>query len=339
MKQLLFILLLSTSILIIPGCDKSESKPNEPVETNKTIVEHFGQLNVNGKDIVDKDGNSVVLRGMSLFWSQWGGQYYNKETIKWLRDDWKCTVIRAAMGVEGGAYLDNPEAEFQKVKAAIDACIELGIYVIVDWHDHRAEEHLEESKAFFERISSDYGNYPNIIYELYNEPLNVSWNDVLKPYHEEVISVIRKNDPNNIIVAGTPNWSQDVEDVINKKLEGSNIAYSFHFYSSTHKQELRDKAIQAINAGIPLFVTEWGMSEANGNGIIDNTSLNEWADFLEAYNLSWCNWSIVNKDETSAALLPTTSSLSGWSESDLSVSGKIIRDYLILMNSELFDLL
>ncbi len=339
MKQLLFILLLSTSILIIPGCDKSESKPNEPVETNKTIVEHFGQLNVNGKDIVDKDGNSVVLRGMSLFWSQWGGQYYNKETIKWLRDDWKCTVIRAAMGVEGGAYLDNPEAEFQKVKAAIDACIELGIYVIVDWHDHSAEEHLEESKAFFERISSCYGNYPNIIYELYNEPLNVSWNDVLKPYHEEVISVIRTNDPNNIIVAGTPNWSQDVEDVIDNKLVGSNIAYSFHFYSSTHKQELRDKAIQAINAGIPLFVTEWGMSEANGNGIIDNASLNEWADFLEAYNLSWCNWSIVNKDETSAALLPTTSSLSGWSESDLSVSGKIIRDYLRLMNSELFDLL
>lgn len=339
MKQLLFILLLSTSILIIPGCDKSESNPNEPVETNKTIVEHFGQLNINGKDMVDKNGNIVVLRGMSLFWSQWGGQYYNKETIKWLRDDWKCTVIRAAMGVEGGAYLDNPEAEFQKVKAAIDASIELGIYVIVDWHDHRAEEHLEESKAFFERISSEYGNYPNIIYELYNEPLNVSWNDVLKPYHEKVISVIRKNDPNNIIVAGTPNWSQDVEDVINNKLEGSNIAYSFHFYSSTHKQELRDKAIQAIDAGIPLFVTEWGMSEANGNGIIDNASLNDWADFLEAYNLSWCNWSIVNKDETSAALLPTTSSLNGWSESELSVSGKIIRDYLILMNSELFELL
>jgi len=339
MKQLLFILLLLTSILIIAGCDKSENNPNEPVETNKTIVEHFGQLNVNGKDIVDKNGNIVVLRGMSLFWSQWGGQYYNKETIKWLRDDWKCTVIRAAMGVEGGAYLDNPEAEFQKVKAAIDACIELGIYVIIDWHDHHAEDHLQESKAFFERISSDYGNYPNIIYELYNEPLNVSWNDDLKPYFEEVISVIRTNDPHNIIVAGTPNWSQDVEDVINNELEGNNIAYSFHFYSSTHKQELRDKALRAINAGIPLFVTEWGMSEANGNGIIDNVSLNEWADFLETYNLSWCNWSIVNKDETSAALLPTTSALSGWTESELSLSGKIIRDYLILMNSELFELL
>ncbi|MDZ7764133.1 MAG: glycoside hydrolase family 5 protein [Melioribacteraceae bacterium] len=339
MKRLLFILLLTTSILIISGCDKSESNPNEPVETNKTIVEHFGQLKVDGGNLVDQNGNIVVLRGMSLFWSQWGGQYYNKETIKWLRDDWKCTVIRAAMGVEGGAYLDNPEAEFQKVKIAIDACIELGIYVIVDWHDHRAEEHLEESKTFFDRVSTEYGNYPNIIYEIYNEPLNVSWNNILKPYSEEIIKIIRANDPDNIIVAGTPNWSQDVEDVINNEIEDDNIAYSFHFYSSTHKQELRDKAAEAINAGIPIFVTEWGMSEANGNGIIDNVSLNEWADFLEANNLSWCNWSIVNKDETSAALLPTTSALSGWTESDLSESGKIIRDYLILMNSELFDLL
>jgi len=339
MRQPLFILLLFASILIISGCDKSEGNPNEPVETNKTIVEHFGQLKIDGGNIVDKNGSVVVLRGMSLFWSQWGGQYYNKETIKWLRDDWKCTVVRAAMGVEGGAYLDNPEAEFQKVKSAIDACIELGIYVIVDWHDHRAEEHIEESKTFFDRISTEYGNYPNIIYEIYNEPLNVSWNNILKPYSEEIIKIIRANDPNNIIVAGTPNWSQDVEDVIANELEGDNIAYSFHFYSSTHKQELREKAIKAINAGIPLFVTEWGMSEANGNGIIDNVSLNEWADFLETYNLSWCNWSVVNKDETSAALLPTTSKLSGWTESELSESGKIIRDYLIRMNSELFDIL
>lgn len=333
------LLLLLISVIVLKGCDKSEENPVQPLPKEKTIVEHFGNLRVTDKNIVDQNGDIVVLKGMSLFWSQWGGQYYNKETIKWLRDDWKCTVIRAAMGVEGGGYLDNPEAEYQKVKTVIDACIELGIYVIVDWHDHHAEDHLEEAKLFFDQISSNYGNYPNIIYEIYNEPLNVSWNNILKPYSEEIIKTIRANDPDNIIVVGTPNWSQDVEDVINNELEGDNIAYSFHFYSSTHKQELRDKAIQAINAGIPLFITEWGMSEANGNGIIDNVSLNEWADFLEANNLSWCNWSVMNKNETSAALLSSTSSISGWSEDKLSESGRIIRDYLVRMNSPIFDLI
>ncbi len=324
---------------IISGCDESVDNPTEPSQQNYTIVEHFGQLQVSGKDIVDKNGDVVTLRGMSLFWSQWGGQFYNKETIEWLRDDWKCTIVRAAMGVENGGYLNNPETEYQKIKSAIDACIELGIYVIVDWHDHHAEEHIEEAKAFFESVSAEYGNYPNILYEIYNEPLNVSWNDVLKPYSEEVISVIRANDPDNIIVAGTPNWSQDVEDVIGNRLTSNNVAYSFHFYSSTHKSELRAKAIQAVNAEIPLFVTEWGMSEANGNGIIDNVSLNEWVNFMEANNLSWCNWSIVNKNETSAALLPSTNTLSGWSSDQLSQSGQTIRDYLIRMNSPIFDLL
>lgn len=337
MKRIILLLLICT--VILNGCDKQENNPNEPVETNRTIVEHFGQLKIDGRNIVDKNGSIVVLRGMSLFWSQWGGQYYNEQTIKWLHDDWKCTVIRAAMGVEGGGYLENPEVEYQKVKTVIDACIEAGIYVIVDWHDHHAEEHLEESKAFFNRVSSEYGNYPNIIYEIYNEPLNISWDSILKPYSEEIIKTIRANDPDNIIVAGTPNWSQDVEIVIDNELEGYNISYSFHFYSSTHKQELREKAIHAITAGLSLFITEWGMSEANGNGIIDHVSLNEWVDFLEANNLSWCNWSIMNKNETSAALLSSTSSISGWNEDELSESGRIIRDYLVRMNTPIFDLI
>ncbi|RJP62454.1 MAG: glycoside hydrolase family 5 protein [Ignavibacteriales bacterium] len=337
LKKITRLLIVLLIFPFIVSCKSQDENPTEPIQEAQTVVELFGQLQVNGKNIVDKNGNIVALRGMSLFWSQWGSNYYNKETIKWLRDDWKCTVIRAAMGVENGGYLDNPEAEYQKVKTAIDACIELGIYVIVDWHDHHAEDHLQEAKTFFNRVSSEYGNYPNIIYEIYNEPLNESWNDVLKPYSQEVINAIRINDPDNIIVAGTRNWSQDVQDVIGNEIEGNNIAYSLHFYSSTHKHELRNKAILAINAGIPLFVTEWGMSEANGSGIIDNVSLNEWADFMEVNNLSWCNWSIVNKDETSAALLPTTTKISGWSVSELSQSGKIIRDYLIQMNSPIFE--
>lgn len=338
MKQLIIILIFSISPILI-ACGVSDKNAVEIENEGQTIVDHFGQLEVKGKNIVDKSGNIVVLRGMSLFWSQWEGDYYNFETIKWLRDDWNCTVVRAAMGVESGGYLENPETEYAKVKRVIESCIDLGIYVIVDWHDHHAEDHLEEAKEFFGNISSEYGGYPNLIYEIYNEPLDVSWKNVLKPYAESVIEVIRSNDTDNIIVVGTPNWSQDVEEVIESPLDFNNVAYSLHFYSSTHGQSLRDKASQAINAGIPLFVTEWGMSEATGNGIIDNEELNIWADFMEANNLSWCNWSIANKDETSAALLPSNSKISGWNENELSESGNIIRDYLINMNSGMFGII
>jgi len=332
--SLLTVLFLS---LGLSSCNKSKEKPTELDSINETIVEHFGQLKVDGKQILDQDEEIVVLRGMSLFWSQWGADYYNEETIRWLRDDWKCTVVRAAIGVENGGCLENKLLELTKLYVVIEACIDLGIYVIVDWHDHHAEDHVNEAVEFFGAVSSKYDDYPNIIYEIYNEPLQIDWSNVLKPYADTIVNEIRKSDPDNIIVVGTPNWSQDVEDVIGNTIDDSNIVYSLHFYASTHKQFLRNKANTAISANIPIFVTEWGLSEATGTGTIDIIETNLWIDFLENNNLGWCNWSIINKDETSAALLPSTSAIYGWSENELTQSGKFIRNYLITKNSEIFD--
>ena len=330
----IFFILLIFSINI--SCSNSDG-PTEQGNEDSTIVELHGQLSIDGINLVDKNGEAIALRGMSLFWSQWGGDYYNEETIKWLRDDWKCTVVRVAVGIENGGYLDNPYDEYQKAKVVIDACIKLGIYVIVDWHDHHAQDHTYEAVSFFDNISKTYGDQPNIIYEIYNEPLDVSWNNVLKPYSETIINTIRSNDSTNVIVVGTPNWSQDVDAVINNKINDPNVAYALHFYTGTHKEWLRDKAIRAMNAGVPLFATEWGLSEANGTGEINLVETGLWLDFLEQSNLSWCNWSIINKDESSAAILPTTTILSGWSESQLTESGKMIREYLIQENSSLFE--
>jgi endoglucanase len=327
--------LISLFLFINISCGNSEDSITASEAKETSFVDKHGQLSIDGINLVDKNGDAITLRGMSLFWSQWGGVYYNEETIKSLRDDWKVTVVRLAMGVESGGYLDNKYEEYQKITSAIDVCIKLGLYVIVDWHDHHAESHLSESITFFNNISTAYGDVPNIIYEIYNEPLNVSWNSVLKPYGQAVINTIRKNDLNNIIIMGTPNWSQDVDAVINNKLLSDNLAYSLHFYTSTHQQWLRDKAVKAMNAGVPLFVTEWGLSEASGTGQIDKSESALWITFLENSNLSWCNWSLNNKDESSAALLPTTTTLSDWSDDQLTESGRMIRNYLIQENSGL----
>src|SRR5690606_26569791 len=228
------------------------------ISPNNAVEEH-GQLRVEGNRLVNQEGRSLQLRGMSFLWSQWIGKYYTYETVKWLRDDWHCNAVRVAMAVEHEGYLANPEREKQKIMEVIDAAIELGIYVIIDWHDHRAEDHLEESVAFFGEMAERYGSHPNIIYEPYNEPLNVPWKTTLKPYHEAVVAEIRKHDADNLIICGTPNWSQDVEDVIGARIDDPNVMYTLHYYAATHKQELRDKALLALEQGIPLFVTEYGL--------------------------------------------------------------------------------
>lgn len=318
--------------------------PEEP-SVSGSVVGTFGQLSISGSNIVDKNNNPIQLRGMSLFWSQWeGDKYYNQTTVKWLKEDWHATVVRAAMGVEdSGGYISNPDTEKAKVFAVIDAAIAEGVYVIVDWHSHNAENYLQQSKAFFAEVAQKYGNYPNIIYETYNEPIfnnqseATTWKNILKPYHEEVIAEIRKYDTNNIIVCGTRLWSQRVDEVIGNEINDANVAYTLHYYSSfaNHQQPLRDIAQKAIDAGLPLFVTEYGVTLNTGDGNIIPAEAEKWWAFLDENKISWCNWSIVDKSETSAALFPGTT-VNNLSVNNLTQSGKMVYDEMISKNQD-FD--
>ena len=178
---------------------------------------------------------------------------------------------------------------------------------------------------FFSAIAKKYGHHPNIIYEIYNEPMNESWSEVIKPYSEAVIKAIRESDADNLIACGSRQWSQRVDEAAADPIKGSNIVYTLHYYASTHKEELREIARKALAKGVPLMVTEFGITEASGDGFIDEKQARAWWDFMDEHKISWCNWSVADKRENSAALNPGTG-LSGWTENDLTRSGKIIRN-------------
>jgi endoglucanase len=336
LPRTIYFLLVIVSLFSCGGVTSKEiSNENEIVPTEfASVVEEYGKLKVLGNKIVDKNGNPIQLRGMSLFWSQWIGKYYNRETVKWLKDDWRCTVVRAAMAVDQGGYLTNPEEEKAKVMAVVDAAIAEGIYVIIDWHDHHGEDHLEEAKIFFAEMAQKYASYPNVIFETYNEPLDVSWVDILKPYHEAVIAEIRKYAPDNLIICGTRNWSQNVDDVIGQKLDDKNVAYTLHYYAATHKEDLRNIALLALQNDIALFVTEYGTTEASGNGRIDVNESKRWWAFLDEHKISSCNWSVADKEELSAALKPRASTSGNWLDEHVTASGKLVREEIRSQNKE-----
>ena len=292
-----------------------------------SAVEQHGQLRVQGNRIVDKNGKPVQLRGMSFFWSQWIGKYYNADVVNWLVSDWNCNIVRAALAVGSGGYLENPAQEKAKIIAVVDAAIKAGIYVIIDWHDHNAEQHTDEARKFFGEMARRYAKSPNVIYETFNEPLDkADWSTVIKPYHEAVIREIRRYDPDNIIVCGTRTWSQRVDEASKDPLKFANIAYTLHFYAATHKQYLRDIATTALKNGIALMVTEFGTTEASGNGVVDTEETKKWFAFLDANGISWCNWSVADKNETSAALKTGASERGGWAESQITPSGLFVRN-------------
>jgi endoglucanase len=294
----------------------------------QSFVQEHGQLRVQGNRIVDQAGVPVQLRGMSLFWSQWIPKYYTAETVKWLRDDWKVTVVRAAMAVKPDGYETHPDAERNKVIAVVDAAIELGIYVIIDYHAHTAHENLPQAKEFFADMAKRYGNSPNVLYEPYNEPLDVSWSKVLKPYHEAVIDAIRAHDPDNIVIVGTRNWSQQVAEAAANPIARSNVAYTLHFYANTHGQWLRDDAQKALNRGVALFVTEYGTTDATGDGMVNEAATREWWAFLDRNFISHVNWSVADKGESSAALFPGASPEGGWTDNQIKPSGILVREEL-----------
>ncbi|WP_078554170.1 cellulase family glycosylhydrolase [Bacillus alkalicellulosilyticus] len=295
-------------------------------------VAQYGQIKVSGNQLVSQSGQPIQLKGMSSHGLQWYGGYVNKDSIKWLRDDWGINVFRAAMYTSSGGYISNPSVK-EKVKEAVEAAIDLGIYVIIDWHilsDNDPNMYKQQSKEFFREMATLYGHYPNVIYEIANEPngSNVTWNNSIKPYAEEVIPVIRAIDPDNIIIVGTGTWSQDIHHAADNPLNYSNIMYALHFYAGTHGQFLRDRIDYAMNKGAAIFVSEWGTSDASGNGGPYLTQAKQWTDFMDSRKLSWANWSLADKAEASAALLPGASTRGGWTTGQLSASGNFVRDQI-----------
>lgn len=305
-------------------------------QKEKTPFEKYGALQVKGSKLLAEDGSVCQLHGVSTHGIAWFPAYVNKSAFKNLRDQWNVDTIRLALyTAEYNGYCnsgaENRTKQRKKVYAGIDAAIDLGMYVIVDWHilsDGNPNQYVSRAKDFFGKVSKKYKNQENIIYEICNEPNgNVSWTQI-KKYAKQVIPVIRKNDPDAIIIVGTPTWSQEVDKAAASPLKYDNLLYSLHFYAGTHKQELRDKMTKAIKKGLPIFVSEFSICDASGNGALNKTQGKKWMAALNKYGISYVAWNLSNKNESSALIKASCKKTKGWVRSDFSASGKWYMDQI-----------
>lgn len=336
MKSNRKIALIIFSIFIFASCSNKKYKTDTKlaIQDGKTVVERYGQLQIIGTNLCNKDGQPIQLRGMSSHGLQWYGKFANENVIGWLRDDWNCQIWRAAMYISEGGYLSSKAIKL-KVIDSVEAAIKLGMYVIIDWHVLGTKDpllHVEQAKEFFYEMSQKYGSYPNIIYEICNEPNgeNVTWKDNIKPFAEELIKTIRTNDKNNIIIVGTPTWSSQPQIAAKDPIKENNIMYTVHFYAGTHNKKDRNNIKTALKLGAPIFCTEWGTTMASGDGGVFEKSTLEWMKFFEENNISWTNWAVNNKGEDSGILKfnKDRDGKGGWSQNDLSPDGILLRKIL-----------
>ena len=302
--------------------------PVENVSAASTPVKKNGRLSVKGTRLVNSQGKTVVLKGVSTHGINWFPQYVNKAAFKTLRDNWGVNCIRLAMYTEeyNGYCSGGNQAELRKlINNGVKYATELGMYVIIDWHilsDGNPVKNKKQAMSFFKYMAKKYKNQNNIFYEICNEPNGgTSWNRI-KSYASPVIKTIRKYDKKNIILVGTPTWSQDVDVAADSPIKGySNIMYTFHFYAATHGDSYRQKVQAAIQKGLPVFVSEFGISESSGNGRIDKNEANKWMQFLKKNKISYVCWSLCNKNESCSLLKSSCSRTGNFKKSDLSQAG------------------
>lgn len=308
---------------------------DEPAATAGTPYENHGKLHVSGAYLYDEHNEKYQLYGMSTHGLNFGDEfsrYVNKDAFKTLRDDWNTNCVRLVLypGDYNGYCNGGDKAKLKQImKNGIDYAEALGMYVIVDWHVHNASpsQYQDEAVKFLGDISAEYKNYGNVLYEICNEPTSSPWDSVIKPYAQKVIPVIRKNAPDAIIIVGTNIWSQDIEEAAKNPLDFKNVMYTFHFYAGTHKDSFRSRVESAVKGGLPVFVTEFGTCDASGNGGFNAAESEKWFELMKKYNISHFNWSLSNKGETASAIQSFCSKVSGWPESDLTESGKLVRSH------------
>ncbi|MEJ2267642.1 MAG: glycoside hydrolase family 5 protein, partial [Nanoarchaeota archaeon] len=311
------------------------------------VVKDYGNLEVNGTKIYSEDGKIIQLKGLSSHGLQWF-PFTRRKTLRNAVKYFDIDVIRVAMYVEifkekdfWNGYLAQPKYMEAKADMMIQEAIDEGIYVVLSWHIHNDPmKFKDEAMDFFKRASKKWGSYPNVMFEICNEPEgDIKWSKIKdyaigepNNFEDGVIDVIRKYDSDeneNIILVGTPFWSQQVDKALEDPIvEYENIVYTLHFYASDHKEDIRQQAQNALDGGLPIFITEWGTCNYMVNGPIDFESSMKWIDWADKNNISWINWALANKNEKASILKPTCSIDGPWDEEDLTESGKFVKNLL-----------
>ena len=297
-----------------------------------------GQLKVQNGKLVDPYGQKVMLRGMSTHGIHWFPQYVNQACFQTLRDQWKVNVIRLAMYVEEGGFTQDGGLNgnsYNKMREGIDACIALGLYCIVDWHVSNADQtplkHQDAAIQFFNTVVHIYGNCPNILYEICNEPNNAG-NDYpsqIATYASNMLSVIRATAPDAVVIIGSGMWSKNcVEAWQYDKTSGSrsNVLYTLHRYCDGDFDNWSPAIRAASLAGCPIMATECGVSNS---GEWDWNTQGEFRKILELYEelgISWQVWSLADKVEPSSVLAPNAPSTGNWTDDQISKAGLLVRD-------------
>jgi endoglucanase len=325
MKRIAAMLLAAVLLLTMFGCSNRDANA---VKDGRARPSACGRLQVTNGKLCDRKGEPVMLRGVSTHDLITVESFLNDDLFRELSEDHGVNLIRLAvytygMGVIGYCTKGDRERYREDVAKGVAYAQAHDMYALIDWHilsDGDPNTYLDEAKAFFAEMAETYRDHDNVLYEICNEPNGVDWATV-KRYAEKVIPVIREKDPNAVVIVGNPDWSKDLTSVADDPLTFDNILYTLHFYAATHGQEYRDMTEAVSKAGLPIFVSEFGITASSGGFPRDTESADQWIDLLEREHISYCLWSFSKVNEACSAIRSTVPKYNGFTQDDYTETG------------------
>lgn len=305
----------------------------------ETPVSQNGRLSVCGTQLCNEHGFPIQLRGISTHGLQWygWGDCITDESLDAIKNDWGADIVRVSMYIQEGGYETNPQQYTDMVDTIVENLYQRGLYALIDFHmldPGDPNYNLERAKTFFNHVSAMHGAKGNVLYEIANEPNGVYWSSI-KTYADQVIPVIRANDPDGIVLVGTPDWSSlgysgtpAIDSISNNPIDDDDVMYTFHFYAASHGQYYRTGFDQASDI-LPIFVTEFGTQNYSGEETNDFSSTELFFDIMDEKKISWINWNFSD-DWRSGAVLKTGSCSAGeWSGDALKEAGTWIQNKML----------
>jgi fibronectin type 3 domain-containing protein len=277
------------------------------LSTARTAIAATPWLHTSGNWILDPNNNQVTLRGCSVVCPEYQtGTKNTNQIIDLIANSatgWFTRVVRLPVCTSGNAATD-----YALIDPIVQHCIAKGLYVIVDLHfvqDYgSAAGQVPQSQVlnFWNTIAPHYASSPNVIFEVYNEPVNpADWN-TWKSYIQPVVNAIRAVAPNNLILMGSPQWSTFVNQAVSNQITGGNIVYVYHLYPNQGAPTtsfLDGKYGTAANS-VPVVLGEFGWQNP-GDSVTTGTTSGfgtPLKTYMEAHkNINWVAW-VANNTET-----------------------------------------
>jgi len=323
---------------------KSEQQMHEASQTSFLPLTRFqlrgidGPYHTQGNLILGADNQPYLFHGMArddLEYFCKGDGHYTAKELSYMgigqntanETYWGGNVVRLPLSenfwLYGNSSDDNynncsPNEYQDLVKQTVDHLTALNMNVIINLQWTNAGGQIigsgtqlampdSDSVLFWQQVASSYAKYPNVLFEVFNEPHIYNWScwvngcqisDDMGTDHryysyqgvgmQQLVDTIRGRGANNLVLVGGLDWGYDLSQLYTYHLRGKNIAYDTHPYSYGDQQpSYWDNAFGNLSSSYPLFVAEFGEYDCK------TTYISQLLSYLDAHDISWVGWAWV----------------------------------------------